>query len=555
MKNWYFIIFFIFLIGCAKSPYNTVDTQLFKHADASNYTMDNLVPADKHNDISKYFMDYSLEEDPRNFYFFFSQENVSSAEFLENKLILGKSDGRVEIWNIFDKQLVNEMKLSDSEITKIYVEKNYKYLICGTENGYIFILDLNNLKILKSYKAHELKINDILLTDDQKNLITCSDSYSFVDSKTQDIKYYTKLENNNIRVWDFKTGSLIKNLNFHTHNISDMALINENIYLLTSSWDGKIAIWNTADFSLTDSFCYDDSIKTGIGYYKNRIIGSNLNGEIEVWSLRNKQLEYILKIGSKGITRLLTKDNYLISSDTDNVMNIIDLDNEKIISQITDKNSIFIKSIDIDSNQRFIFSINENNVIKVWKKHFQGEKRFFLTQKDILSQKKKIHIPQNTFLVGKEKKDYLEIYWPERYKGLTISMGTLIPRKKLMKDFGVCLMDDVNLYNKNFSESSVNIKKGTIFTDVYYFEGINMVYVIPRYTRGFIPIEKIDIAKRTHLKYKIKENCYSYYNIDRKKRKFLKKDEKVIIEWIIKSKNYGYANNIGWINLDNLKSY
>ena len=34
----------------------------------------------------------------------------------------------------------------------------------------------------------------------------------------------------------------------------------------------------------------------------------------------------------------------------------------------------------------------------------------------------KILIPQNTFLVGKEKKDYLEIYWPEKYKGLAINM-------------------------------------------------------------------------------------------------------------------------------------
>ncbi len=555
MKTWHLIVYFIILIGCAKAPYIIEDSQQFKQTDTTNYTIDSLVTVPEYNDISKYFIDYSLEEDPRNFYFFFSQENVSSAEFLENKIVLGKSDGRVEIWNIFDKRLESEIKLSNSEITKIYVEKNYKYLICGTENGYIFILDLNNLKILKSYKAHDLKINDILLTNNKKNLITCSDSYSFVKSKAQDIKYYTKLENNNIRVWDFKTGSLVKNLNFHTHNVSNMAFINENIYLLTSSWDGKIAIWDTTDFSLTDSFYYEDSIKTGIGYYKNKVISSNLNGEIEVWSLRNKQLEYILKIGSKGISRLLTKDNYLISSDTDNVVNIIDLDNEKVISQIADKNSIFIKNIDIDSNQRFIFAINENNVIKVWKKHFQGEKRFFLTKKEVISQKNKIHIPQSSFLVGKEKKDYLEIYWPEKYKGLTISMGNLTPRKKLMKDFGVCLIDDVNLYNKNFSESLVNIKKGTIFTDVYYFEGVNMVYVIPRYTRGFIPIEKIAIAKRTYLKYKINENCYSYYNIDKKKRKFLKKDEKVIIEWVIKSKNYGYADKIGWINLKNLKSY
>ena len=66
----------------------TGDPQLFKQADTSNYTPDSVVPVSKHSDISKYFMDYSLEEDPRNFYFFFSQENrITSYNVCYTKLL------------------------------------------------------------------------------------------------------------------------------------------------------------------------------------------------------------------------------------------------------------------------------------------------------------------------------------------------------------------------------------------------------------------------------------------------------------------------------------
>ena len=552
MKKLIFI-YLLFLLGCSSQPVKTVEDNSPKNKIIKKNV--NIKKAPHKNEISDYFLDHSYEQVPRKFDLLFLKPDVSAANFLDdNRIIFGKTDGSIEIWNIIEQNLEKTEFISDSPITKIYVDSKKKIIICGTENGQIIIFKMHSYKILTNFKAHQLKINDIVITNNGKNLITCSDSYSLINSKNNNGKYYINSEKSNIRVWDFYTGALLKDLAFHTHNVSKLYFIPELQKLLSSSWDGKIAVWNSSNFSFLYSLHNEDFIKNGIGYYKNRIISSNTNGEIEIWDLRNRHLSHILKTGDDQITSLSIKDNYLLASYTDNRIKIIDLDKEKILSEIFYGNSMFIKEVGIDSKNKFIFAIDENNNIKIWKKRFQYRKRYFLTTQDIVL-KKKIVIPKKTLLTGVEKKDSLEITWPKKYRFNTIPLSSIISRKKLKKGYGVCIVEDSNLYNTDFSDTGANFNRGNIFTEAYYFDNLNMVYVISKYRRGFISTENLRISKKINQKYKVTKNCFAYSNLNQKKQTYLKSGKQVNIIWLLKSKNLGYAKNIGWVNLKNLSLY
>ncbi len=552
MKKLIFICL-LFILGCSSQPVKTVEDNSLKNKIIKKNVSKK---KDYHkNKISDYFLDHSYEQEPRKFDLLFSKSDVSAANFLDdNRIIFGKTDGCIEIWNIIENKLEKTEFISDSPITKIYVDSKKNIIICGTENGQIIILKMHSYKILNNFKAHQLKINDIVITNNGKNLITCSDSFSLIDSKNNNGKYYINSEKNNIRVWDFYTGSLLKNLTFHTHNVSGLYFIPELQKLLSSSWDGKIAVWDSNNSSFLYSLHNKDSIKNGVGYYKNRIISSNTNGEIEIWDLRNRHLSHILKTDDDQITSLSIKDNYLLASYADNNIKIINIDKEKIISEFFYGNSIFIKDVGVDSKNKFIFAIDENNNIKIWKKRFQYRKRYFLTKQDIII-KKKLSIPEKTMLTGVEKKDTLEITWPRKYQFNTIPLSTIIPRKKLKKGYGVCVVEDSILYNTNFSVREKNFSKGNIFGEAYYFDNLDMIYVISKYRKGFIPIENLKISKKVNQKYKVTKYCFAYSNLDKKKKTYLKPGKRVNIIWILNSKNLGYAKNIGWVDLKNLSLY
>ena len=73
--------------------------------------------------------------------------------------------------------------------------------------------------------GHGSVINDVLCTHNKKYIITCSDDYS-------------------AKIWDIKSGKLIRNLANHTKRINGIDLDSINNLILTYSEDASICIWD-----------------------------------------------------------------------------------------------------------------------------------------------------------------------------------------------------------------------------------------------------------------------------------------------------------------------
>ena len=76
------------------------------------------------------------------------------------KLIESNSDGNIKIWNFHSGELLYKIKISDKMLLGICLWNN-DYLLIGSEDKSIKILDLNNRTIIKELISHNKSVNCI----------------------------------------------------------------------------------------------------------------------------------------------------------------------------------------------------------------------------------------------------------------------------------------------------------------------------------------------------------------------------------------------------------
>jgi WD40 repeat protein len=72
-------------------------------------------------------------------------------------------DRSVIIWNIKTKTIINVIKGFDNPLLKLCLIRNKKYLVAGDTEGKLYVIDLFNQKIIKSWYSHENQINDMII--------------------------------------------------------------------------------------------------------------------------------------------------------------------------------------------------------------------------------------------------------------------------------------------------------------------------------------------------------------------------------------------------------
>ena len=121
--------------------------------------------------------------------FFTSQSNQSSTEETDssiqtfslcpshkNLLVLGRNNGAVETWDTSAKCPRNGTHVTGA-VTKIVFPTLSQEPICliTTSSGSVFCFDSLTGSILRKFQGHSDAIHDLILSDDEKFFVTCSD--------------------------------------------------------------------------------------------------------------------------------------------------------------------------------------------------------------------------------------------------------------------------------------------------------------------------------------------------------------------------------------------
>jgi len=151
----------------------------------------------------------------------------------------GSTDGTICIYDLIklkDRRIVNTNPISSMALTS-----DRRTIYCSDNTNTIKKYDLAG-KLISSFEGHTDQVNCIVLTKDNKFLVSASSDKS-------------------IKIWNTQTGKLVKTLIGHDWKVMNIAVSANGKYIISGSNDGSLILW---DFDLGKKITSNDNIGTNV---------------------------------------------------------------------------------------------------------------------------------------------------------------------------------------------------------------------------------------------------------------------------------------------------
>ena len=170
-----------------------------------------------------------------------------SFDEVNNVFYSGDADGYFCVWNGDSFDLLLTLPLNCGKIRQISINENAEFIaICG-QDGNVRILETTFYNEVSTLKAHRLGANCAVF---------------------QNNKIYTGGKDAYITLWDWKTSQKLKSIPAHNYAVYDLALFDNDSYLVSVSFDKSIKLWNSEDLSIVERIEFKDG---GHRHVVNRI--------------------------------------------------------------------------------------------------------------------------------------------------------------------------------------------------------------------------------------------------------------------------------------------
>lgn len=94
----------------------------------------------------------------------------------------------------------------------------------------------------------------------------------------------TGSDDNHIRIWDIRRRAPLEKLPAHTRLVSDVEFKpDDGRWLISSSYDATVKVWNTRDWSLCKTFDGHKSMITSVSLTNDYMITTGIEKEFVVW--------------------------------------------------------------------------------------------------------------------------------------------------------------------------------------------------------------------------------------------------------------------------------
>ena len=270
-------------------------------------------------------------------------------------IISASSDKTIRVWGkngIEKRKILGEIgKGNKGKIFAIALSPNEKYLAVGgfLENfGNIRIYNYKSGKLIKLLKSHTNIVNNLAFSDDEKYLISAS------SDKTA-------------KIWNMKNFTLFDTIKTHKNSVYASKII-QNRYAVIAGLDGKLDIYDIQNHhSIKSRQLNDRLLYLAINKIKHQIAVCGDNHKINIYDYN---LNHIKTIHGNHIFAGLnySKDGkYLIagaSSEPNNV-NIYKTDNYSLY-KVFKKHTNLVKAVNFINDSLAVSGGGDNNEIYIW---------------------------------------------------------------------------------------------------------------------------------------------------------------------------------------------
>jgi WD40 repeat protein len=143
-------------------------------------------------------------------------------------IVSGGYDNKVKIWDFQKAQLVDTFKGHTKSITSVEVSSDDVYIISSSEDDSIIIWDFINKKIFKTITISST--NEIQGHYSNPSVISADDIYIIL------------ARGNIISIWDLDKTKLVKEFGGHKSQVNSLLISSDNKYIISSSDDNTIQV-------------------------------------------------------------------------------------------------------------------------------------------------------------------------------------------------------------------------------------------------------------------------------------------------------------------------
>ncbi|MCB1157698.1 MAG: caspase family protein [Leptospiraceae bacterium] len=257
----------------------------------------------------------------------------------EKKIISYSNDRTIKIWDMETGRLLKSLEIKEPLSGLIFTKDEKKIISYCRDNNSVQIWDILSGKLLQSLNGHTkyteghvLYTNGVLLTEDEKKLISYS-GYMIGIVKIWDIKYWSIFS-----IFNNKSGKLLQSFEGHTGNINGVLLTKDENKLISYSADGTIKIWNIKTGELQTTLEGTSAIlRVQLAKSEKKLISYSYDRKIKIWSIDSGKLLHSFEHFSSEIIKYIFKEefNLLISFSKDSSIRYWNTDTgELLVTQL-----------------------------------------------------------------------------------------------------------------------------------------------------------------------------------------------------------------------------
>jgi WD40 repeat protein len=159
------------------------------------------------------------------------------------QLLTGGEDNVINIWDVSSSKLVKKLTEHSGAVLELAFSHDGKRIASGGDDYTIKIWDTANWSVIKTLEDDSYSIYGLTFNPDDSILISGGRDKGLFGEFLQYHWQYKSSENNvTIRMWDVKKGSVIKRLNNHSDDVTNVNLTSDGKQLISSGPDGKVVI-------------------------------------------------------------------------------------------------------------------------------------------------------------------------------------------------------------------------------------------------------------------------------------------------------------------------
>jgi WD40 repeat protein len=245
-------------------------------------------------------------------------------------LVAQQSNINMGLWNVETGTSEGELPTSYMLQQSVTVSPDGKYVAGGGLDMSVRVWDIESKKQIAHLMPHVGIINDIDFHPTETWVAAATHGSS-------------NLEDPTVKIWDFKTGKLVKEFNDQVIAASGVKFSNDGKYLATSAWDKSILIRNTESWAVTSKMEGHKNVITSLDFNADGsvLVSGAANNAVDqydnsvrFWNVSSGEEICKIQDHDNGITQVVfdSTNDRVFSSSNDGTIKINDYKKCEVIA-------------------------------------------------------------------------------------------------------------------------------------------------------------------------------------------------------------------------------